>query len=224
MTISLKSKASGKPNLDLVFDPYVEGTNPADTGLLIDGPLGGTDISQSRYAPIIYGTAAPATGLLTKQSGHADINTLFAAYGTAVYLYSVTLTPGSRNAFVEVNFSLPTITSWLLENGSDDMGGSQTASANFATANGSIASGVTEALATLTYLAAPGDTNTAIVTNPYPLWSTAMTGSSNSVALQLAAPLGAVHQATYNMRIQLRNASAVVIYDRTFKIYMHSTG
>jgi hypothetical protein len=81
MTISLKSEASGKPNLDLVFDPYVQGTHPADTYLLDDS---GADIAL-RYAPIVYGSQAAATGLLTGQSGHADINTLFAAYGTANY-------------------------------------------------------------------------------------------------------------------------------------------
>lgn len=81
MTISLKSEASGKPNLDQVFDPYVQGTHPANTSLLDDS---GADIAL-RYAPIVYGTQALATGLLTGQSGHADINTLFAAYGTAVY-------------------------------------------------------------------------------------------------------------------------------------------
>lgn len=81
MTISLKSEASGKPNLDLVFDPYYEGTKPSATSLLDDS---GSDIV-NRYAPIVYGSQALATGLLTGQSGHADINTLFAAYGTAVY-------------------------------------------------------------------------------------------------------------------------------------------
>lgn len=81
MTIHLLSKASGNPNLDLVFDPYVEGTKPPSTGLLDDS---GSDIV-NRYAPIVYGSQAAATGLLTEQAGHADINTLFAAYGTARY-------------------------------------------------------------------------------------------------------------------------------------------
>lgn len=91
MTISLKSEASGKPNLDLVFDPYYEGTKPPATGLLDDS---GSDIV-NRYAPIVYGSQALATGLLTKQSGNADINTLFAAYGTANYalpINNVTIT------------------------------------------------------------------------------------------------------------------------------------
>lgn len=84
MTISLKSKAAGNPNLDAVFDPYVQGTPVPATGLLADASLGGGDIA-NRYAPLVYGSPAAATGLLTKQAGHADLNTLFAAFGTAVY-------------------------------------------------------------------------------------------------------------------------------------------
>lgn len=82
MTISFLTKAAGNANLDLVFDPYVQGTSPPATGLLDNS---GVDIASNRYAPIVYGSAAAATGLLTKQPGNADINTLFAAYGTANY-------------------------------------------------------------------------------------------------------------------------------------------
>jgi hypothetical protein len=85
VTISLLSKAAGHPNLDQVFAPYYEGTKPPATGLLDDS---GSDIV-NRYAPIVYGSQAAATGLLTEQSGNADINTLFAAYGTANYPLSI---------------------------------------------------------------------------------------------------------------------------------------
>jgi hypothetical protein len=85
VSISLLSKASGNPNFDQVFAPYVTGTSPPATGLLDDS---GVDIA-TRYAPIIYGTQAPATGMLTQASGNADVNTLFAAYGTAVYTLPV---------------------------------------------------------------------------------------------------------------------------------------
>ena len=77
MASNLLSNASGHPDLDTVFAPYSTGTSPAATGLLV----GGVDIA-TRYAPLVLGTQAPATGFLTQQSGHADINTLFAAYGS----------------------------------------------------------------------------------------------------------------------------------------------
>jgi hypothetical protein len=81
-TTKLLTKQAGNATLDAVFDPYVQGTSPAATGLLNDS---GVDIASNIFAPILYGTAAAATGLLTEQSGNADISTLFAAHGTATY-------------------------------------------------------------------------------------------------------------------------------------------
>lgn len=140
MTIHLLSKASGNPNLDLVFDPYVEGTKPPSTGLLDDS---GSDIV-NRYAPIVYGSQAAATGLLTEQAGHADINTLFAAYGTTRYplpidggTYTTTLTrDGSAGAQSAVIFAIVG-SIWSLE--PSGIAGTISPSGNFA--SGSLPSG-----------------------------------------------------------------------------------
>ncbi len=69
---------TGGTDLDDVFAPYEEGTKPAATGYAVAG----ADLKE-RYAPISFGTAAPATGM--KIVGGADLNTLWAAQGTAVY-------------------------------------------------------------------------------------------------------------------------------------------
>ena len=89
MTTNLLSKASGHPDLDVVFAAYTTGTSPPATGFLV----GGVDIA-TRYAPLSEGTQAAATGLLTEQAGHADLNQLFAAYGS---LQNVIAAPGYPN-------------------------------------------------------------------------------------------------------------------------------
>ena len=68
----------GTVDLDDIFDLYAQGTQPAATGYKV----GTVDLNQ-RYAPLVYGTQAPVTGM--KISGGADLNTLWAAKGTAVY-------------------------------------------------------------------------------------------------------------------------------------------
>lgn len=80
--------STGGDDLDDVFDPYVEGTKPAATGYT----AAGADL-KDRYAPISFGTAAPVTGMSI--SGGVDLNTLWAAKGTAVYAGPVALGLGS---------------------------------------------------------------------------------------------------------------------------------
>lgn len=69
---------TGTKDLDQVFAPYYIGTHPSPTGY---NATGWGDI-YTRYAPLVYGTQAPATGFIT---GTQDLNQLFAAYGTAMY-------------------------------------------------------------------------------------------------------------------------------------------
>ncbi len=76
----------GATDLDDIFDPYVEGIKPAATGFKA---AGGIDLNQ-RYAPLAYGTQAAATGITT---GGIDLNTLWAAKGTARYVSDGGLPP-----------------------------------------------------------------------------------------------------------------------------------
>lgn len=88
--------AANGQTLDQFFDPYVTGTSPPATDLLNDQ---GVDIASNIYAPISFGSmATTATDLLTQQAGNADIRTLFAAKGTAVYLIA---TPNYNGQLIE---------------------------------------------------------------------------------------------------------------------------
>ena len=66
-------------DFDLLFDPYVQGTKPANTGYTITsyGDLA------NRYAPLVYGTKRANVGY--GAPGVSDVTNLWAAYGTATY-------------------------------------------------------------------------------------------------------------------------------------------
>lgn len=66
-------------DFDSLFDPYVQGTKPANCGLRDSG---GSDLVNA-YAPIAFGTKGPNVGFRT--SGGSDVSNLWAAAGTAVY-------------------------------------------------------------------------------------------------------------------------------------------
>jgi hypothetical protein len=69
-------------DFDNIFDPYLQGTKPANTGMRVDG----VDLVE-RYAPIVFGTKAPDVGY---RVNGVDVSNLWAAIGTAVYLELVT--------------------------------------------------------------------------------------------------------------------------------------
>lgn len=75
MSDAIKSKGV---SLAAIFDPYVAGTTKARASGRFDA---GNDLS-NLYANILYGSAAAATGI---ESEGADLNTLYAAKGTASY-------------------------------------------------------------------------------------------------------------------------------------------
>lgn len=75
MTSGIQSKGV---DLDSIFDPYQAGTTKARAAGIA---VASSDIS-NRFANIIYGNAAASTGI---RSQGADINTLYAAKGTAKY-------------------------------------------------------------------------------------------------------------------------------------------
>lgn len=74
---------------DQTFDPYLVGNKPAATGFIGSDGVDARD----RYAPIQFGSSAPATGMIANNTpgsfGYQDLNQLFAALGTATYLQSI---------------------------------------------------------------------------------------------------------------------------------------
>lgn len=101
MTTGIQSKGV---DLDSIFDPYVTGASPGLTGI----QSAGTDI-HTRYAPLVYGTQASATGIACKVGGagsFVDLNTLFAAKGTATYAL-----PINGNTY-QNTYQVPSGTGW----------------------------------------------------------------------------------------------------------------
>jgi hypothetical protein len=66
--------------LDNTFDPWTAGTDKASATGISEA---GVDIC-NKYAPLKYGTAAPATGI-TCRTPAVDLNAIFAKKGTAKY-------------------------------------------------------------------------------------------------------------------------------------------
>ena len=209
MTISLLSEASGKPNLDLVFDPYVEGTKPPSTGLLDDS---GSDIV-NRYAPIVYGSQAAATGLLTEQSGNADINTLFAAYGTAVYSLSINnqtyIASGTAGAGQHVSaicqFNIST-SGWSVTTVSSGSG-------TITQASGSTPSGAVSIEITPTWLDSIGDTDPGTVSNTCATYTTIPSSGAVGCAIREAGSTSG--QTSYKLVILMKNSIGNIISNTT---------
>lgn len=77
MTTGFRNSAG--TDFDSLFDPYVQGTKPANTGLRTSD---GADLV-NRYAPISFGTKGADVGFRT--GGGQDVSNLWAAKGTATY-------------------------------------------------------------------------------------------------------------------------------------------
>lgn len=92
----------GTVDLDDWFDPYLQGTKPGLTGYRV----GAQDL-RDRFAPRASGSAAPVTHF--KISNGADLNTLFAAKGSATYPLGFSdntyLNQAALSAYVAFNFT-----------------------------------------------------------------------------------------------------------------------
>lgn len=66
-------------DFDSLFDPYVQGTKPANCGLR---DIAGVDLVE-RYAPISFGSKGPDVGF--RLADGTDVSNLWAAFGTATY-------------------------------------------------------------------------------------------------------------------------------------------
>ncbi|MBB5864812.1 hypothetical protein [Xanthomonas sp. 3058] len=70
---------SAGEDLDELFDPYVQGTQPAATGFRTRD---GVDLA-ARYAPMAYGTKGADVNL--RNSSGTDLSNLWAQKGSAAY-------------------------------------------------------------------------------------------------------------------------------------------
>ncbi|MHB8388234.1 MAG: hypothetical protein ACYDBH_01475 [Acidobacteriaceae bacterium] len=220
MTTFVLSKAAGHPDLDAVFAPYTTGTSPPATGVLVAG----VDIASNRYAPIVQGTAAADTGILTEQAGNADISTLFAAAGT---VQEVIASPGYSN----------------LSSSAEGASGSQiyTATASiYLNSNGTWDEGTTNIPASgIWYQGAPitgiGDsyqveytvTGSLLVGNPAVIitnGAATFTALSSNISCQISLRYGAGGSSTKiangDLQVQIANSSGVVLSNITLSVHL----
>lgn len=213
----LLSKASGNPNLDNVFDPYVQGTNPGTIDLLNDA---GVDLSQSVYAPLVYGSAAAATGLLSAATG-GDLNTLFAAKGTAVYSLPINgqtflAAAASATGACSANIDFSASTSGWSVTGSSSSGG------HVDTASGSLPSGAVSVQYSYTLTTSVGNGS---VTNGASSVTT-LTGSNVSIAVvaNSPSPSSADNERHATVVIKFYNSSSAVISTTTIYLNAQAEG
>ena len=223
MAISLLSKAAGNPTFDQVFAPYVMGTSPPATGLLDDS---GVDTA-TRYAPIIYGTMAPATGMLTQAAGNADVNTLWAAYGTAVYTlpingvtYSAICSiPAGGNGYSSVTFGFTSTTQYFLKTyityGTTDP--------YIVYYYFTVPSGMTQVRLTLSYVS--GVTGSKVVTyNNATSLSAVSTSVESFVTLGPYGDTSGTNDTTYSLKVEFAGADSVVQWSGTCTLYDETDG
>lgn len=219
MTTNIRCKGV---DLDNIFDPYVEGTSPGLTGLKVAG----VDIN-TRYAPLIYGTAAPVTNINSKVRGTSsfvDLNTLFAAKGTAQYTLPIDgqtfvasgVAAAGHPATAHVNFNISTA-GWSVVAGG-------TGAPDATKASGAVPSGAVDIQITESWLDATGDTNIGIVNNTCSVYTT-IPGSGTVGCGVSESHSDTTGQTTHQLVIKMRNAAGTIISTTTCTfIAVTSTG
>lgn len=202
--------ASKNVDLDSIFDPWLSGTSKARATGIAKGAAPGTDLN-ALYAPLIYGSSAAATGI---QSQEADLNTLFAAKGTAKYALpidgqtftSIDAAPAGGASTAHLNFQIGT-SGWTVV--ATSAHGSPSTDAS-----GPVPSGATSIQITDTWLNSPGDTNAGTTINTCTSYTTIP--STGTVGCEITEGSSATTgQTTHRLVITMKNAGGTVISTTT---------
>jgi len=215
--------ASKSVSLASIFDPYVAGTTKARASGIDDA---GNDTS-NLYANIIYGSAAAATGI---GSQSADLNTLYAAKGTAKYSLPINgQTYGASENTGASGGASATLTVTLHADGTYDVIAFQSkhvptnttrASGTWNTF-GSPSSGF-QVLYTLTTVSEEGNAGS---TNGASTYTTLNTDVAANVHATATSPSSGSNDITCTLRIQIRNASSgQVVSDSSLTITAGADG
>lgn len=220
MTSGIASKGV---DLDNIFDPYVAGTTKARAAGL---NVAGSDTS-NRFANIIYGTAAAATGI---QSQSADLNTLYAKKGTATYslpingqTYSASENTGTSGG------ASATLTVTLHADGTYDVVAFQSkhVPSSITRASGTwntfgLPSSSFQVLYTMTTDSTEGNAGSANGASTYTTLNTDVAANVHATA---NSPSAGSNDITCTLRIQIRNASTgQVVSDSTCTISAGADG
>lgn len=203
MTSEIQSKGV---DLDSIFDPYQAGTTKARAAGIA---VASSDIS-NRFANIIYGNAAASTGI---RSQGADINTLYAAKGTAQYqlgfsgLYSSAL--AGRN---NTSLTFTSATTWAVStNGAWQ--GSHPAVSGSLTTYGAVNQ-------FLLHIVSSGSVSAQLTTAPQDVWTT-ITAGLLVVKFDTFQLLGNATEATFT--VSLRNNGGATTSATTTQFQIHNT-
>lgn len=208
--------ASKGVSLANIFDPYVAGTTKARATSIGDA----SNDTSNLYANIIYGSAAAATGI---KSENADLNTLYAAKGTANYAlpingntYGHVHSVGSGTGWSQIGFQIVTVNTYQVY-------GTDSASSPTILATGSVPASATKVQFTWgTYTVPGGDTDAGGSTNNLAATPTAL--SSNPSANYTTGTFGSssgTKNRTYTFTIDFFNAAGTNISHTV--IYLSAT-
>ncbi|GAP66252.1 hypothetical protein MBSD_n1556 [Mizugakiibacter sediminis] len=201
-------------DFDSLFDPYQQGTKPANTGHRTSD---GVDLA-NRYAPIAFGTKAPDVGF--RLSSGADVSTLWAAKGTAKYTlpfdgatYTAGETvPAQSQGSASLALRLKIDGTYDIVRSTSHNGSSTLATGTWNTGGGAVSN--YQVLATVTDTG--GGTGPGTITNDAATWVSLSTQRNVSVALGPYGPSSGSHDAIDTVRVQIRRASdGVVLTDST---------
>jgi hypothetical protein len=209
---AIKSKGA---SLASIFDPYVTGTAKARAAGIDDA---GNDTS-NLYANIVYGSAAAATGI---ESESADLNTLYAAFGTAHYssplpingsTYKSTSSSATANTSCSTTFST-TPSTWAV-NGSSSGGGTVPS-----VVSGAVPSGAVSVMFTMTANTVLGAGST---TNLAPTRTT-LSGTLGATVAATSVPTSGENERDYTLVINYYNAAGASISTTTIDLQAIATG
>lgn len=219
------SNAINSKNVPLanIFDPYVAGTTKARATGIGDA----SNDTSNLYANIIYGSAAAATGI---QSENADLNTLYAAKGTAKYTLPINgQTYGASENTGASGGASATLTVTLHADGTYDVVAFQSkhVPSSVTRASGTwntfgLPSSSFQVLYTLTTTSTEGN---AGISNGASSYTTLNADVAANVHATAANPSSGANDITCTLRIQIRNASSgQVVSDSTCTISAGADG
>jgi hypothetical protein len=218
--------ASKNVDLDSIFDPWLSGTSKARATGIAKGAAPGTDLN-ALYAPLIYGSSAAATGI---QSQGADLNTLFAAKGTAKYSLPINgQTYGASENTGASGGASATLTVTLHADGTYDVIAFQSkhVPTNTTRASGTwntfgAPSSGFQVLYTLTTVSEEGNAGSGNGASTYTTLNTDVAASVNATA---TSPSSGANDITCTLRIQIRNTSSgQVVSDSSLTITAGADG
>lgn len=201
--------ASKGVDLDNIFDLYKAGTTKARAAGI---DVAGSDTS-NRYANIIYGSAAAATGI---KSENADINAIYAKKGTAAYNLPIDgqeftqadAEPSGVSPSATLNFDIG-VSGWSVTGTSKNSGSTVKASGN-------VPAGAVTVQITPTWLDATGDTDAGTVTNTAAAYTAIpSTGTVGCGIIETHGSTGTTGQTTYRIVIGMKSSDGTVISTTT---------